>query len=62
MNGKGLKSDEFKYIAMFTMHLNNIDNIFLAPGTPMFTLLVDIGYYTAPVMCSFLVVGYNYTH
>ena len=51
-----------KYIAMFTMLLNHIANIFLTPGTPLFTLLVDIGYFTAPVMCYFLVEGYHYTH
>ena len=55
MKGKGLNRDVIKYIAMFTMLLNHIANIFLTPGTPLFTLLVDIGYFTAPVMCYFLV-------
>ena len=49
MKGKGLNRDVIKYIAMFTMLLNHIANIFLTPGTPLFTLLVDIGYFTAPV-------------
>ena len=62
MKGKGLNRDVIKYIAMFTMLLNHIANIFLTPGTPLFTLLVDIGYFTAPVMCYFLVEGYHYTH
>ena len=62
MKGKGLNRDVIKYIAMFTMLLNHIANIFLTLGTPLFTLLVDIGYFTAPVMCYFLVEGYHYTH
>lgn len=62
MKGKGLNRDVIKYIAMFTMLLNHIANIFLTPGTPLLTLLVDIGYFTAPVMCYFLVEGYRYTH
>ena len=36
-------------------------NIFLDPGQCFFTVLVDIGYFTAPVMCYFLVEGYHYT-
>jgi hypothetical protein len=46
---------------MFTMLLNHIANIFLEPGTLLFTILIDIGYFTAPVMCYFLVEGYHYT-
>lgn len=59
---KKLNRDIIKYIAMFTMLLNHIANIFLNPGTFLFTFLVDIGYFTAPVMCWFLVEGYHYTH
>ena len=61
MNLKKMNRDEIKYIAMMTMLLNHIANIFLEPGTFIFTLLVDIGYFTAPVMCWFLVEGYHYT-
>ena len=61
MNLKKINRDEIKYIAMMTMLLNHIANIFLEPGTFIFTLLVDIGYFTAPVMCWFLVEGYHYT-
>lgn len=57
-----LNRDVIKYIAMFTMLLNHIANIFLTPGTISHMLLVDIGYFTAPVMCFFLVEGYRYTH
>ena len=59
---RGLNRDVIKYIAMFTMLLNHIANIFLTPGTAAHVLLVDIGYFTAPVMCFFLVEGYHYTH
>ena len=58
---KTLNRDEIKYIAMMTMLLNHIANIFLEPGTLVFTILLDIGYFTAPVMCWFLVEGYHYT-
>lgn len=57
-----LNRDMIKYLAMFTMLLNHIANIFLEPGTVLFAALVDIGYFTAPVMCWFLVEGYHYTH
>jgi hypothetical protein len=57
----GLNRDVIKYIAMFTMLLNHIANIFLHPGTILCEALVDIGYFTAPTMCFFLVEGYQYT-
>ncbi|MCD8021566.1 MAG: conjugal transfer protein TraX [Lachnospiraceae bacterium] len=58
----GLNRDVIKYIAMFTMFLNHIANIFMEPGTLLTEFLIDIGYFTAPVMCYFLVEGYYYTH
>ncbi len=61
MNLKVLNRDIIKYIAMFTMLLNHIGNIFTEPGTLLSTILVDIGYFTAPVMCYFLAEGYHYT-
>lgn len=57
-----LNRDQIKYIAMFTMLLNHIANIFMTPGGFWTLALVDIGYFTAPVMCWFLVEGYGYTH
>src|SRR5699024_1717101 len=60
-HGKLLNRDEIKYIAMLTMLLNHIANIFLEPGTALYTFFVNIGYFTAPVMCWFLVEGYYYT-
>ena len=52
---KVLSRDEIKYIAMFTMLLNHISNVFMAPGGFTAELMLDIGYFTAPVMCFFLV-------
>lgn len=58
---KVLNRDVIKYIAMFTMLLNHISNVFLERGTFLGELFLDIGYFTAPVMCYFLVEGYQYT-
>lgn len=57
-----MNRDTIKYIAMFTMLLNHIANVFLTPGTFLFEVLVDVGYFTAITMCYFLVEGYGYTH
>ena len=56
-----LNRDAIKYIAMFTMLLNHIAQIFMAPGAFWTLVLTDVGYFTAPVMCWFLVEGYGYT-
>lgn len=50
-----------KYIAVFAMLLNHISAAFLEKGTFWGELFLDIGYFTAPVMCYFLVEGYHYT-
>ena len=60
--GKVLNRDQIKYIAVILMALNHIANIFLKEGTVPFLLLRNLGYFTAPVMCFFLVEGYYYTH
>ena len=57
-----LNRDQIKYIAVILMALNHIANIFLKEGTVPFLLLRNLGYFTAPVMCYFLVEGYYYTH
>lgn len=57
-----LNRDVIKYIAMFTMLLNHIAHVFLTRGTAVYEVLEDIGVFTAPVMCYFLVEGYLYTH
>lgn len=56
-----LNRDTIKYIAVFAMLLNHISNAFLERGTFLGELFLDIGYFTAPVMCYFLVEGYYYT-
>ena len=56
-----LNRDQIKYVAMFTMLLNHIANVFLEPGTFLFEGMVDVGYFTAITMCYFLVEGYGYT-
>lgn len=56
-----LNREEIKYIAMLTMLLNHIAHIFLTKGTFLYEVLEDIGFFTAPVMCFFLVEGYGYT-
>lgn len=58
---KVLNRDVIKYIAMVTMLLNHIAHIFLTRGTVLYEVLEDIGFFTAPVMCFFLVEGYEHT-
>lgn len=52
-----LNRDQIKYIAVFTMLLNHVANIFLQPGTFACEALKDIGYFTAPGGC--VLVFYN---
>ena len=59
---RGLNRDEIKLIAMGTMLLNHIATVFMEPGTFLYELFVDIGYFTAITMCYFLVEGWRYTH
>ena len=54
----GLNRDTIKYIAMLTMLLNHLSTIFLDRGTFLGELFLDVGYFTAPVMCWFLAEGY----
>ena len=60
-NMKILNRDLIKYIAMFTMLLKHIAHVFLTTGTILCEVFEDIGYFTAPVMCFFLVEGYEHT-
>lgn len=57
-----LNRDAIKYIAMVTMLLNHIAHVFGQRGTTAYEVLEDIGIFTAPVMCYFLVEGYMHTH
>ncbi|MGC4017855.1 MAG: TraX family protein [Muricomes sp.] len=59
---KGLNQDVIKYFAALTMFLNHFAHVFLAPGTILYEVFLDIGYFTAITMCYFLVEGFEYTH
>lgn len=61
MNIKGMNRDIIKYIAVIAMTFNHIAHVFLAPGTILYEVFIDIGYFTAVTMCYFLVEGYHYT-
>lgn len=56
-----LNRETIKYLAMATMFVNHFTAAFLPPYSLLGILLSDIGYFTAPVMCYFLVEGYRYT-
>lgn len=61
-NLKMFNRDAIKFMAMFTMLLNHIAYINLIPLSPVLhEVFEDIGYFTAPVMCFFLVEGFQYT-
>ena len=59
---KILNRDTIKYIAMFTMLLNHISKIFMESGNFVSEVFLNVGYFTAIIMCYFLVEGYQYTH
>lgn len=46
---------------MLAMLLNHISTIFLSSNTYFGEFCLDIGYFTAPIMCWFLVEGYHHT-
>ncbi len=58
---RGLSRDAIKYMAIAAMTLNHAAHIFLLPGTLLYTVFVDVGYFTAITMCYFLVEGYEHT-
>ncbi len=57
----GLTRDAIKMIAMLTMFFNHFSHVFLTAGTYPAEFLKGIGYFTAPVMCYFLVEGFYKT-
>ncbi len=58
-----LNRDVIKYAAMVTMFLNHLAHTLLSdPYGSLAIVFEDIGYFTAPVMCYFLVEGFFYTH
>ena len=56
-----LNRDAIKSLAMVTMLINHIANVFLPAGAAATNLCLYIGYFTAVTMCYFLVEGYGYT-
>ena len=61
MNWKILNRDVIKVIALFLMMGNHIAYVFMMPGSLKAELLIDLGCFTAPVMCCFLVEGFYKT-
>ena len=56
-----LNRNQIKCAAIAAMTLNHTAIALLPEGTPLWILLTDIGYYTAPLMCALLTEGYHYT-
>lgn len=56
-----MNRDTIKYLAVAAMACNHFALIFLQPGTVLYEILVDTGYFTAVTMCYFLVEGCHYT-
>ena len=50
-----------KLLALLCMSLNPFAHIFLPGSSPLAMVLTGLGYFTAPVMCMYLVDGYFYT-
>ena len=57
-----MNRDTIKMLAMMTMLVNHIANVFMPAGAPLTNFCLYIGYFTAVTMCYFLVEGYSYTH
>ena len=57
-----LNRDQIKYIAIITMTFNHVAHGLLAPGTLVYEIFENIGYFTAVTMCFFLVEGYHHTN
>lgn len=56
-----MNRDLIKYLAMLTMLLNHVAHVFLPHDSLQGQVMISVGYFTAPVMCFFLVEGYYYT-
>ena len=56
-----LSRDQIKFIAIITMTFNHIAHGLMTPGTLLYEVFEDIGYFTAVTMCCFLVEGYHHT-
>ncbi len=60
LENKPFNKDLIKLFAMISMTLNHIATIFMEPSF-LKELMLDIGYFTLPVMIYFLIEGYRYT-
>ena len=57
----GLSRNQLKYIAIIAMVIDHIGAFFIPSSTIIYSIFRFIGKLTAPLMCYFLVEGYNYT-
>lgn len=57
----GLNRNQLKYIAIIAMVIDHIGAFFIPSSTIIYSICRFIGKLTAPLMCYFLVEGYNYT-
>ena len=60
-NYKILNRDQIKYLAIILMTFNHIAHILMTPGSAVYEIFEDIGYFTSITMCYFCVEGYFYT-
>lgn len=56
-----LNRDQIKMLAIIAMTFNHIAHVLLTPGSVIYEVFTDIGYFTAITMCYFLLEGYRYT-
>ena len=61
IKSRGLTRDAIKLIAILTMFFNHFSHVFLTAGRNPAEFMIRIGYFTAPVMCYFLVEGFYKT-
>lgn len=56
-----LNRDQIKMLAIIAMTFNHIAHVLFVPGSVLYEVFEDIGYFTAITMCFFLLEGYHYT-
>ena len=56
-----LNRNQIKLLAIVLMTVNHAAWVFLPEGSILQTVMIDAGYFTAPVMCALLVDGCHYT-
>ncbi|MDE7245868.1 MAG: conjugal transfer protein TraX [Oscillospiraceae bacterium] len=60
-NCRVLNRDQIKILAVITMTFNHIAHVLMTPGSVLYEVFEDTGYFTAITMCFFLAEGYRYT-